>query len=54
MDLEGRPTIAEWVSTTGPRYDVYLVGFTSLPELATPSVELRERGFQPKLTVLGR
>jgi general secretion pathway protein D len=53
-ELEGRPTIEEWVSTTGPRYDVYLVGFASLPALAEPSVELRARGFQPKLSVLGR
>jgi general secretion pathway protein D len=53
QDLPGSPLVVQWDDMGAARYDVYLTGFREIASLGYEAVELRERGFTPKLEVAG-
>jgi len=50
--LAGSAQVVPWEQDASPRFDVYLTGFEELSQLGALSVELRKRGFTPRLEVL--
>jgi len=52
-DLPGDPRVVEWQDAMSPRFDVYLTGFREIASLGGEAVKLRERGFTPRLEIVG-
>jgi len=51
--LAGTPAVVPFTDDATTSYDVYLVGFETIAELAPLTVELRARGFSTRLEVVG-
>jgi type II secretory pathway component GspD/PulD (secretin) len=52
LATHGTVEVVEWRRGDEDRFDVYLIGFTQLPELAAQAVKLRRAGYRPKMTVI--
>lgn len=50
--LPGAPTVVEWSWRDELSFDVYLAGFHEIAPLGPLAIRLRERGFQPRISVV--